>query len=271
MCPDPHATAGPSDAAQDGSRIQGAAHRLLYSTLRLIGRHVGGFWPALATFFAIGLAVGIAITALLIAAAGPLEMTGVQRADEAVLRWFAARRSPLLSEAMTQVTTLGDGIVLVMLVAIVSVFLWLTGHRWSVYVLVLGVVGGSAVNTALKSAFGRPRPDVVEWIGSPLTQSFPSGHAMAALIAYGSVAYLVGRLEPTRRLKRATWTIAALMIVAIGTSRVYLGVHYPSDVLGGFVAGLAWLGFVGASVHAIRFFTPRRPETAAEEAGIQDG
>jgi undecaprenyl-diphosphatase len=270
MSPDPHATAGPPATRHDGDRPRyGAAHAALYSTLRFIGRHVDGFWPAIIVFFLLAGAIGIALTALLVAAAGPLEAAPVKHVDESILRWLAARRTPLLDEIMTQVTTLGDGVVLFMLVLIVSVFLWLSRHHWSVYVLLMGVLGGGIVNTVLKSAFGRPRPDVVEWLGSPLTQSFPSGHAMSALIAYGSVAYLIGRLEPTPRLRRATWATALLLIVGIGASRVYLGVHYPTDVVGGFIAGLVWLGFVGASVAAIRFFAPRRPATAREEKGLR--
>jgi undecaprenyl-diphosphatase len=95
--------------------------------------------------------------------------------------------------------------------------------------------------------------------------SFPSGHAMSSMVVYGSVAYLVARLEGKRGLKQTTWVVAALIILAIGVSRMYLGVHYPSDVIAGFIAGLAWLGFVVACMHALQFFAKRRPETRAEE------
>jgi undecaprenyl-diphosphatase len=88
---------------------------------------------------------------------------------------------------------------------------------------------------------------------------------MTSLIVYGSVAYVVGRLEPTQRLKLLTWSVAAFIILAVGISRMYLGVHYPSDVVGGFLAGTAWLTFVVASTKAIQFFAPRRPETEREE------
>jgi undecaprenyl-diphosphatase len=88
---------------------------------------------------------------------------------------------------------------------------------------------------------------------------------MGAFIVYGTVAYLVARLEPTKRLRFATWFVAIAIIVAIGVSRMYLGVHYPSDVIAGFAAGLAWVAFVASSVTAVQFFAPRRPVTAEEE------
>jgi undecaprenyl-diphosphatase len=83
---------------------------------------------------------------------------------------------------------------------------------------------------------------------------------MTSMIVYGSVAYRVGRLEPTRRLRLTTWTLAALMIGLIGTSRMYLGVHYPSDIIAGYIGGIAWLAFVAASLAAVKFFAPRNPE-----------
>jgi undecaprenyl-diphosphatase len=237
----------------------------LYSMLRFIARHVRGFWTAIAAFLTLGLALGAAAAAAFAVVAGVVETGFLQTVDERALHWFAARRSPLLDRVMLDITTLGDGIVLVVLVAIVSVFLWLTGHRWSVYLLCAGVIGGQLVNNMLKIMFARPRPDVIDWVDHVTTKSFPSGHAMSAIIAYGSVAYLVGRLEPTTVLRRTTWAIAVLIIVAIGTSRVYLGVHYPSDVLAGFLAGLAWLAFVVASVRAIHFFAQRRPAATRDE------
>jgi undecaprenyl-diphosphatase len=240
----------------------------LYSTLNFIGRHVRGFWPALATFFALGIAVGAAVTGVLVAIAGSIETGPLRRADELVLRWFEARRGPLIDSLMLQVTTLGDGIVVLMIVIVASVFLWLSGHRWSVYVLLLAVAGGQLVNNLLKLAFGRPRPDAVEWLGHASTQSFPSGHAMSAILTYGSVAYLAGRLGPRPALRHVIGLAAALLVIAIGVSRVHLGVHYPSDVIGGYIAGGVWLVFVAASVSALRFFAPRRPSTRSEERGL---
>jgi undecaprenyl-diphosphatase len=266
-----NATAGPPGERRHRPRGRTrAVADALYSTLRFIGRHASGFWAPIAAFLTVGIAAGAGAMVLFALLAGAVFAGRTQAFDERVLHWFHAQRSPLLDEAMRQVTTLGDGIVLAMLAGVLSIFLWLTRHRWSVYILVLGVMGGMLMNNLLKGLFSRPRPDVIEAIDHVATTSFPSGHAMTAIIAYGSVAWLVARLEPAPALRRTTWGIAALLVAAIGISRIYLGVHYPSDVLAGFLAGLAWLAFVAASLTAVRFFAPRRPQAAREERRLAD-
>ena len=239
-----------------------------YSILRLIGRHVRGFWGALAAYFTLGAAFAALVAAVFAALSIIVEGGFTQDPDERVLEWIAQHRTPALDRVMLDLTTLGDGVVVVMLVVVTSTFLWLTQHRWSVYILVAGVIGGKVLNNLLKLLFARPRPTIVEGIDMVSSPSFPSGHAMSAIIAYGSVAYLIARLGPTRRLRNATWVVAGLLILGIGSSRMYLGVHYPSDVLGGFLAGSAWLTFVASSVIAVRFFAPRRPDTQLEERDL---
>ncbi|MEX1182557.1 MAG: phosphatase PAP2 family protein [Gemmatimonadota bacterium] len=270
MSDNPGAPPGPplTDRISAPRGLLSAARDALYSILRFIARHVRGFWAAIVAFLTIGLAVGAAATAVFAGFAAAVESGFTQALDERALHWFEARRSPLLDEIMLEVTSLGNGAVLVMLVAVTSVFLWLTHHRWSVYILLVGVFGGKILNNVLKVSFGRNRPDMIEWADHVSSKSFPSGHAMAAIIAYGSVAYLVSRLEPAPRLRAATWLVAGMIILAIGISRLYLGVHYPSDVIGGFLAGLAWLAFVASSVAALRFFAPRRPQTETEEQDL---
>jgi undecaprenyl-diphosphatase len=241
---------------------------LLYSTLRFIARHIKGFFGAVVAFLTVGFVVGISAAVLFVITATVVAAGFTQTFDDNVLEWFARHRTPRLDELMLDVTSLGNGIVLVVLVLVAAVFLWQTRHHWSVYLLVIGTVGGDLLNTLLKEYFERPRPSVVIQIDTVSSMSFPSGHAMVSLIVYGSVAYLVGRLEPTAGLRRTTWAFAVLIILSIGISRVYLGVHYPSDVIAGFIAGLAWLAFVASGVTAVRFFAPRRPETATEEKDL---
>jgi undecaprenyl-diphosphatase len=241
---------------------------VLNSTLRLLARHVKGFFAPLAAFVTVGLivaAAGLGVFALL---AEGVEEGITQHFDESVLHWFAQRRTPFLDETALEITTLGNGLVLVMIVLIASVFLWQTQHKWSASLLLFATISGKLLNTILKLFYDRTRPSIVEALANVSSPSFPSGHAMSAMVVYGSVAYLVGRLEPGRNLRITTWLVATLVILAIGLSRMYLGVHYPSDVVAGFIAGLAWLGFLVAAMHALQFFARRRPETHAEEKDL---
>ena len=240
----------------------------LYSTLRFIARHVQGFFVPLAAFIGFGLVVAAVAVMIFAAIAEAVDEGLTQSFDERVLRWFESNRSPLLDKVMLEITTLGSGVVLVMLVLVAAVFLWQTQHRWSVYLLLLGVLGGKLLNTLLKQFFERPRPSAVQWVTEVHSASFPSGHAMSSMVVYGSVAYLVGRLYDKPALRRTTWLLAIVIITAIGASRMYLGVHYPSDVIAGFLGGMAWLAFVISSLRALQFFAKRRPETRSEERDL---
>jgi membrane-associated phospholipid phosphatase len=237
----------------------------LYSTLRLIERHVRGFFGALAAFATVSFVIALGAVAVFAYVAHFVSRGVTQTLDDSVLRWIELHRTPFLDKAMLEVTVLGSGVVLLMIVVVASLFLWLTQHKWSVYILLTGVLGGQFLNHVLKGLFDRPRPSSVEWVTQVHSLSFPSGHAMTSMITYGSVAYLVARLEPKRLLRTVTWIMTAAIIVLIGVSRLYLGVHYPSDVIAGYLGGIAWIGFVAASVEAVRFFAGRRPETRKEE------
>jgi undecaprenyl-diphosphatase len=251
------------------SRAQvSAALGVLYSIFRFVGRHIRGFWGALGAVLTLSLAIGLAATAVFAAIAEAVDEGLTQPFDEAILRWVAGFRTPTLDGIMLEITALGSGSVLILMVLTVSVFLWLTRHKWSVYLLYLGVAGGLIANAVLKQIFSRPRPSVVELGEVVHTLSFPSGHAMTSIITYGCIAYLVGRLGGTKRLRYATWIAAAILILLIGISRIYLGVHYPSDVLAGFLGGAAWLGLVASGLAAVEFFADRRPETTAEEKDL---
>jgi undecaprenyl-diphosphatase len=241
---------------------------VINSILRFIGRHVRGFGAALATFLTVGVIVAAVAVGIFAGIAEAVEEGFAQPFDESVLRWFESIRTPWLDRVMLELTTLGSGVVLILLVLITSVVLWQTQHKWSVFLLLLGTVGGKVLNSVLKLAYDRPRPTIVDAVTDVYSPSFPSGHAMSAMVVFSCVAYLVGRLEPARGLRYTVWIFAALLILAIGASRMYLGVHYPSDVVAGFAGGLAWLGFVIATMRALQHFATRRPETEAEEKDL---
>lgn len=114
--------------------------------------------------------------------------------------------------------------------------------------------GGGLLDLALKTFFHRPRPMFADPIAHGYGYSFPSGHSMGSLIGFGMLAYLVMRAERRPAPRALVATAAALLVLAIGASRLYLGVHFPSDVLGGFTAGVMWLG---ACISGLEIATPR--------------
>jgi len=242
----------------------------LNSTLRFIGQHVRGFSGAVVSAFAISFIIALLATVAFILFSQIVLGGWTQAGDDAVLQWFARHRSPLLDSFMREVTALGSIGILAIVASIASVFLWLTHHRWSVLILLAGIIGGWTANSILKIWFERPRPTIVPPLAEVGSLSFPSGHAMTSMIVYGSIAYLLTRFEPTRNIRRATVVATLLLIVLIGISRVYLGVHYPSDVVGGYIAGLAWIGFAASARAALRHFAPRRPRISAEEEKIEE-
>ncbi|HSJ23351.1 MAG TPA: phosphatase PAP2 family protein [Longimicrobiales bacterium] len=229
-------------------------HRRLddpYSTLPSSARHVRGRRAGMVAFPGPG--VGVAAFTLMFAVlAAAVQVGGTERFDVAVVEWFAYQRTPLLDEVMLEVTTLGNGLIVTTLAIVAGAFLWLAGHRWSVYLLLVAVIGGQMVNSMLKTLFGRPRPDMIEGLDPVRTLSFPSGHAMSAIIAWGGLALVLSRMESGPAMRRTTWGLAALVILGIGVSRIYLGVHYPSDVLAGYAGGLAWLAAAAAIERVLR-------------------
>jgi undecaprenyl-diphosphatase len=114
------------------------------------------------------------------------------------------------------------------------------GKRGSMWLVLIAVAGGQVVTTLAKHGFDRPRPDLVPHGMQVYTASFPSGHSMMAAVTYLTMAVLVARVQPTRALKAYVLALAVLVTVAVGISRVYLGVHWPTDVLAGWSAGAAW-------------------------------
>ena len=145
-----------------------------------------------------------------------------------------------LAEAALEITSLGSVAVLVFVVA--AVLGYLAMHRlWGAFWLVLAAsLGGQLLNMLLKQSFGRERPTVVPHLTGVQTLSFPSGHAMLSAIIYLTLGALLVRLEEQRRVKLYIVLVAVTLTMLIGLTRVYLGVHYPTDVLAGWVAGMVW-------------------------------
>ena len=145
-----------------------------------------------------------------------------------------------LEEAMRDITGWGSMVTIVFLTTAAVIYLALAGRR-RVAVFVLAAVGGGvAVSTVLKLFYQRPRPDLVPHGMEVFTASFPSGHAMMSAIAYLTLATLLARLERRRSVKALLLALGIIMTICVGISRVYLGVHWPSDVVAGWCVGAAW-------------------------------
>ncbi len=144
------------------------------------------------------------------------------------------------SESARDITALGSTVVLMLATLGVAGFLALD-RRYAAMAFVLGATfSGLALSALLKSAFERPRPELVPHLMRVYFSSFPSGHSMMSAVVYGTLGSLLSSLVKRRRLKFYFLTLAAALSVLVGASRVYLGVHYPTDVMAGWSAGLAW-------------------------------
>lgn len=171
--------------------------------------------------------------------------------DEAVLLWLrdpADTSLPLgpywLTKIVSDITVLGGTTVLALVTTIIIIFLCMRRQWANALFLVASVIGGLAISSALKLGVARPRPDVVAHLVEVHDFSFPSGHAMLSAATYLTLAAMLTRVEKSRYDRIFFVSLAICLIVAIGLSRIYLGVHYPSDVLAGWCAGSAWAGFV---------------------------
>jgi undecaprenyl-diphosphatase len=122
----------------------------------------------------------------------------------------------------------------------VAGFLVLQRKTHAALFVLVAVGGGLLLSSLLKMGFDRPRPDLVPHGSVVYTASFPSGHSMMAAVTYLTLGALLARVQPRRSLKLYLLGLAVLLAVAVGVSRVYLGVHWPTDVLAGWALGAAW-------------------------------
>lgn len=145
-----------------------------------------------------------------------------------------------VEEMMRDFTGLGSMAVLWTIAAMVVGFLFLTRKRQSAWVVILSLTSGVAISSLLKWLFARPRPDLVAHATTVYTHSFPSGHAMLSAVAYLTIGALLARTQADFHVKLFIWFAGILLTLVVGISRVYLGVHWPSDVLAGWMIGASW-------------------------------
>lgn len=145
-----------------------------------------------------------------------------------------------LGETTRDLTALGGYPVLIMMTLGVTGYLFLSGHGLTARFVLTAVVGGWAVSYGLKSFFDRPRPDIVPHLAVVYSSSFPSGHSIMSAVVYMTLGSLLTNVVDSTRLKCYFLCAAALLTILVGMSRLWMGVHYPSDVLAGWCVGLAW-------------------------------
>lgn len=211
-------------------------------------------WPVEAEVL---IAVAAAAAGLLafVTIAGTVFNGGFGKADESIL--LALRNPNDLSdpvgpawfeELVRDLTALGSTAVLTLVVLAAAGFLYLSGQSRKAAAVVVWSAAGTALSHMSKLGFARPRPELVPHGAEVFTHSFPSGHAMLSAVIYLTLGVMIAATQDDRRIKSYVLSLAVLLTLLVGMSRVYLGVHWPSDVLAGWALGasfacLGWLLF----------------------------
>lgn len=234
--------------------VPGAPAGLIVGAFRLFARVASGIYSALGLLILAGAAIAFIAAWAFAELAEHVQAGTIQPVDDAVLRWVSGYRAEWLEASLMEVSVLGSWVVVVVVATVAALFLSLSRRRWSVIFLIVTTIGGIIINQLLKAGFARPRPQIFEWGDHVVTSSFPSGHATSAAITYGTIAYLIARLHERAITRRAILAAAAVLILLVSTSRVYLGVHYLSDVIAGLLVGLAWAAFCMAVLEALQRF-----------------
>lgn len=149
-----------------------------------------------------------------------------------------------VKEAAVEITALGGYPAITLLTVGVVGFLAISGRRGNAVYVLLSVIGGALLSSILKIVIDRARPDLVEQLDVIHTASFPSGHALITTVTYLTLGSLVVRQVPTMREKAYVMGAAIFVALLVGVTRVYLGVHWPSDVIAGWALGTAWAALV---------------------------
>ncbi|MBA3447146.1 MAG: phosphatase PAP2 family protein [Pseudaminobacter sp.] len=145
-----------------------------------------------------------------------------------------------LEEAVRDMTSLGSASVLIFISMVAICYLMLARQTGAALFVLAAVAGGQFLSGALKLGVDRPRPELVSHLADVHTLSFPSGHAMMSAVTFLTLGSLLARIAPGRLTKAYVLFVAVLATVLVGVSRIYLGVHWPTDVLAGWCAGAAW-------------------------------
>jgi len=177
--------------------------------------------------------------------------------DLDVATWLHARATPALTALMLFVSNLGAPSTVMAMASVTAIFLLWKRQHYPLLLLALAVAGGALLNVIIKQLVHRDRPIFDDPIQTLTSYSFPSGHAMGSTVFFGTLAAIVVWQVRAGRVHVLAIALAALLIALICFSRIYLGVHYLSDVTAGFLAGVVWLGACLFAVAALRSHNTR--------------
>jgi undecaprenyl-diphosphatase len=188
---------------------------------------------------------GLVIAILLAVGLGRLASEVIEgdtmRFDLAARNTIHAHATPALTTAMIVVSAAGQAYVIFPLTVVIGAAFWHLGHKYRAVIFAIAMSGALAIELMLKLAFHRERPTTFFDYPPPRSYSFPSGHALFSVVFFGTLAALISPGLHEKWKKAILWTAAAFMAAVIGFSRVYLGVHYPTDVIAGYAAALVWV------------------------------
>nr|WP_263326368.1 phosphatase PAP2 family protein [Neobacillus sp. Marseille-Q6967] len=180
----------------------------------------------------------------------------VNNFDSTIIQFIQGFEAPVLTQIMEFFTFIGSTATVIVLCLVIIFFLYkVLHHRTELILFVVVVAGSPLLNFILKSIFQRARPDLHRLIEIG-GYSFPSGHAMNAFTVYGILTFLLWRHIFNRSGRTLLLLFSSIMIAMIGISRIYLGVHYPSDIIGGYLASAFWIGI---SIGFFQRYKERQP------------
>jgi undecaprenyl-diphosphatase len=226
---------------------------VVLDSIRWLMRHLHSFYAVAGVLLSAALLLAILALWALSGITDDVSEGETLRFDESVLLWMNSVATPWLDVAALHLTVLGGTVVVVTIAVIVATLLWLLDRRRYAALLCIAVGGASVLSPILKQIFDRARPALFDspapYVGSP---AYPSGHSTMAMVLLVVLAYIVHRLAPGRSLLSVIATsVAALLVLLIGLSRIYLGVHYPTDVVAGYAVGFVWAVFCAIAVEML--------------------
>jgi membrane-associated phospholipid phosphatase len=184
--------------------------------------------------------------------------------DQRLADWLHGRATDPLTDVFHVITFLGNFVTLLAVTVVAVAILWRRRERADALFVALAFAGAQVLSNGMKLGFRRERPFFPDPLATESTFSFPSGHALVSLAVYGAIALVLARHLSSPWHRALLFAGTAVLVLAIGFSRLYLGVHFLSDVLAGFAAGVAWLSLLYVALETRARYTSRYRASAKQ-------